>query len=203
MKSRSLHLVVAFTLAAGVGCGSSSPATTAPSAVTATASPTPTTATSAGLPAMYGQFYGTQTAVDGSVVVLRATSVPDHASPCFGPGHPGYEPPQSGMQVNPNRITAQDMVLRVPINPQITTASSDTPLGVMLAEFGRGRGIDPAHWRLLTGDLSEIQPSTPARSGGRQSVESDPWGIEDRVRPCSTSRVGWWRASRVRISTRP
>ena len=35
------------------------------------------------------------------------------------------------------------------------TPLTDTPS--VLAEFGRLRGIDPAHWRLLTGDLSEIQ----------------------------------------------
>ncbi len=31
----------------------------------------------------------------------------------------------------------------------------DTPEA--LAEFGRARGIDPAHWRLATGELSEIR----------------------------------------------
>ena len=35
------------------------------------------------------------------------------------------------------------------------TPLTDTP--PVLAEFGRLRGTDPAHWRLLTGDLSEIQ----------------------------------------------
>jgi hypothetical protein len=35
------------------------------------------------------------------------------------------------MQVNPNRIVSQNMVLRVPVSPQVTTSSSDTPLGVM------------------------------------------------------------------------
>jgi hypothetical protein len=116
-------------------CGSaSSPSaatTTASTSATplATASVTPTAST-AGLPSMYSQFYGTQASLDGSVVVLRATSVPDHTSPYFGQGNAGYEAPQAGMQVNPNRITSQNMVLRVPITPQMAT-SSDTPLGVM------------------------------------------------------------------------
>ncbi|MEO8501393.1 MAG: SCO family protein, partial [Vicinamibacteria bacterium] len=35
------------------------------------------------------------------------------------------------------------------------TPLTDTPS--VLAEFGRLRGIDPTRWRLLTGDLSEIQ----------------------------------------------
>ena len=93
--------------------------------------PTPTPAAPTGaLPAHYAQFYGAQTAVDGSFVVLRATSVPDHASPYFGVGNAGYEGPHPGMQVNPNRITSQNMVLRVPLSPQAGTAS-DTPMGVM------------------------------------------------------------------------
>ncbi len=75
---------------------------------------------------MFSQFYGAQASLDGSFVVLRATSVPDHTSPYFGQGNAGYEPPQAGMQVNPNRITSQNMVLRVPVNPQFA-ASSDTP----------------------------------------------------------------------------
>jgi hypothetical protein len=79
---------------------------------------------------MFSQFYGAQASADGPMVVLRATSVPDHPSPYFGQGNSGYEPPQAGMQVNPNRITSQNMVLRVPVNPQLAT-SSDTPLGVM------------------------------------------------------------------------
>ena len=35
------------------------------------------------------------------------------------------------------------------------TPTTDTP--AVLAEFGKLRGIDPARWRLLTGELSEIK----------------------------------------------
>lgn len=63
-------------------------------------------------------------------MVLRATSVPDHPSPYFGAGSVSYEAPPSGMVVNPNRITTQNMVLRVPLSPQAASAS-DTPMGVM------------------------------------------------------------------------
>jgi hypothetical protein len=68
--------------------------------------------------------------VDGSFVVLRATSLPDHGSPYFGVGNAGYESPHAGMQVNPNRIVSQNMVLRVPLSPQVG-AASNTPMGVM------------------------------------------------------------------------
>ena len=132
MEHQTHRTLVLLGLFVSFGCGSSS--ATSPSAatpvVTTTPAPTPT-ATATSLPAAYAQFYGAQVSTDGTFVVLRATSVPDHASPYFGQGNTGYEPPQSGMQVNPNRITSQNMVLRVPLSPQVTTSSSDTPLGVM------------------------------------------------------------------------
>src|SRR5689334_5090405 len=102
--------IVSGSLFIAVACGSASgPSSTTAAATSATplasASATPNTS-AAGLPAMYGQFYGTRTSLDGAFVVLRATSVPDHASPYFGQGNAGYEAPQAGMQVNPNRITS-------------------------------------------------------------------------------------------------
>ena len=118
-------LPVLVTLLAA--CGSST--ATSPSTTATAATPTPSTSATS-LPAMYSQFYGAQVSLDGSFVVLRATSVPDHTSPYFGQGKTGYEAPQAGMQVNPNLIVAQTMVLRVPVSPASAT-SSDTPLGVM------------------------------------------------------------------------
>ena len=126
-----LGLTLTLPLGAA-GCGSSSPTTpsaTATTTVSATPTPTPATAASS-LPAHYSQFYGAQASIDGNFVVLRATSVPDHSSPYFGSGNTGYEAPHAGMAVNPNRIVAQNIVLRVPVNPQVGTAS-DTPMGVM------------------------------------------------------------------------
>ena len=126
-----LGLTLTLPLGAA-GCGSSSPTTpsaTATTTVSATPTPTPATAASS-LPAHYSQFYGAQASIDGNFVVLRATSVPDHSSPYFGSGNTGYEAPHAGMAVNPNRIVSQNMVLRVPVNPQVGTAS-DTPMGVM------------------------------------------------------------------------
>lgn len=119
---RRANLFLAL-LAAGCGGSNAPAAPSSPAAATAASAP-------AGLPAIYAQFYGVQVSLDGSSVVLRTTSVPDHASPYFGPGSPLYEPPQPGMQVNPNRIAAQNIVLRVPAVPE-ASAASDTPLGPM------------------------------------------------------------------------
>jgi hypothetical protein len=79
---------------------------------------------------MYRLFYGAPASVEGAFVVIRATSVPDHPSPYFGVGHSMYEAPHAGMQVNPNRIATQSIVLRVPLNPA-SAAASDTPMGPM------------------------------------------------------------------------
>ncbi len=61
-------------------------------------------------------------------MVIRTTNVPDHRSPYFGAGHASYEAPHAGMQVNPHRIAAQNIVFRIPAAPASTTPS-DTPLG--------------------------------------------------------------------------
>jgi hypothetical protein len=81
------------------------------------------------LAAMYRNFSSAvQVSMDGTSVVLRSNDVPDHTSPYFGAGHAMYEAPHAGMQVNPHRISAQNVALRVPLAPR-TTGPSDTPLG--------------------------------------------------------------------------
>jgi hypothetical protein len=102
---------------------------TTPSASTSTDGTGATGAT--GAPAWYARFGSTVTvSVEGSNVVLRSTGVPDHASPYWGVGNALYEAPHAGMQVNPNRISTQSLVLRVPMSPALATAS-DTPMGPM------------------------------------------------------------------------
>jgi hypothetical protein len=89
----------------------------------------PTGSDNSSLPAVYQRFKSTVTIkVDGSTVVLTSNGVPDHNSPYFGVGNPGYEAPTAGMTVNPNKIASQDFVIRVPLSPATTTAS-DTPMG--------------------------------------------------------------------------
>lgn len=129
MTKPSIVLIV--LAAAAPGCGSAAAASSPTTATAVTQTTTSTGSGSTSLPAMYGQFYGTQASLEGNVVVLRATSVPDHPSPYFGAGTANYEAPHAGMQVNPNRIVAQNMVLRIPVSPAVASASSDTPLGAM------------------------------------------------------------------------
>lgn len=133
MKQIARIAAVTTALAiAGAACGGSSPAgPTTTGTTTATASPTPTPGTTSGdLPAMYAHFYGASVSIEGGNVVLRASSVPDHPSPYFGAGNAMYEAPHAGMQINPNRITSQSLVFRVPASPTVA-AGADTPMGPM------------------------------------------------------------------------
>jgi hypothetical protein len=115
MKTRRMAAVGAILAMASCG-GSASPG-----------APT-TSGDTGGLPAMYQKFYGVQVSLEGTTVVLRATSVPDHKSPYFAAGSALYEAPAPGMAVNPHHIEAQALVFRVPASPQ-AGAPSDTNLG--------------------------------------------------------------------------
>jgi len=83
-----------------------------------------------GLPAAYSRFVDSvEISVDGQFVVLHTNGVPNHPSPYFPTSDPLYEPPHAGMVVNPNRIRAQNLELRIPLHPAPAPAASDTRLG--------------------------------------------------------------------------
>lgn len=67
--------------------------------------------------------------VDGQSVVLESKGVPNHSSPYWGVGNANYEAPHAGMVVNPNSIAEQNLVFRIPLNPEIAASISNTPLG--------------------------------------------------------------------------
>lgn len=98
--------------------------------------------------------------IDGSTVILRTADVPPHPSPYFGVGHAMYTTPQAGMVVNPNRIVEQSFEFRVPLNPQVAAAGSDTPLGaigvavngVVLFNQYAGPGFQPLDREIQTFD---------------------------------------------------
>jgi len=113
-----------------LACSSpTTPTDTTSTTTTVTTTNTTNTNTSA-LPAMYARFQSAVTiTLDGSTVVLKSNSTPDHKSPYWGTGSAMYEAPQAGMTVNPNLIVAQTLTLRVPASPAIAASASDTPLG--------------------------------------------------------------------------
>lgn len=135
MRLNFVSGVVLAITAAVIGCGSggSSGTPTTPSTTTTTTTTTGgsgTTGTSTtSTSAMYAQFGGSATvSLDATTAVLRTTDIPDHRSPYFGAAHALYESPHAGMQVNPHSIASQNIVLRVPLVPQVASPS-DTPLG--------------------------------------------------------------------------
>jgi hypothetical protein len=90
--------------------------------------------TSSGVPDWYKAFAGTGVTVkvDGSVVVITTTDVPDHKSPYFGAGNAQYEAyngTNRSFQINPNSIRSQQMTFRIPLAPTRLTTPSPTPLG--------------------------------------------------------------------------
>ena len=69
---------------------------------------------------------------DGDVMVLRSTGVPNHPSPYYGLGHELYEAyngDNASFRQNPNEISEQDLVFRVPKNPSPASNPSATRLG--------------------------------------------------------------------------
>ena len=114
-------------------CGSSSaspaaPTTSATTTTTTTVTP-PAATTTVSLPVIYSKVgNGTQVSLSGTTVVITTQDLPDHKSPYWGVGNALYETPQSGMSVNPNRISSQSITFRIPASPA-RAASSSTPLG--------------------------------------------------------------------------
>jgi len=119
--SRSGWTMIAAAALMAARCGGSG-------AAAPTASSVDSSTATGGAPAMYTEFYGTTVSVEGDEIVLRASSVPDHPSPYFETTNALYEAPSGSVRVNPNRITSQRLIFRVPASP--TAASpSDTPMG--------------------------------------------------------------------------
>ncbi|MDG1268780.1 MAG: YHYH protein, partial [Candidatus Marinimicrobia bacterium] len=83
------------------------------------------------LPAGFAKFIDayTDVYVSGDYVIVETTGVPNHSSPYWGAGHPNYSSPQSGMNVNPNIITAQNFKFYIPLSPTVASSVSSTPLG--------------------------------------------------------------------------
>ena len=83
------------------------------------------------LPMGFAKFFEdyTDVYISGDYVVVETTGVPNHNSPYWGAGHPNYESPQSGMNVNPNTITTQYFKFYIPLTPSAATSVSSTPLG--------------------------------------------------------------------------
>jgi hypothetical protein len=91
------------------------------------------TGTNAQVPDPYKNFTTDVTVtVDGANIVLASTGVPNHKSPYFATTdsrYQAYTGSNAAFVLNPNRILAQNIVLRIPITPTVATSAQLTPLG--------------------------------------------------------------------------
>jgi hypothetical protein len=90
------------------------------------------------LPVVYNKIYGaTSITFDGSWVTIKCNALPDHKSAYYPSANPLYEN-FSGttfgggtFAINPNRISTQNITLKIPVNPAVNAAHSATPMGVI------------------------------------------------------------------------
>jgi len=105
---------------------------------TSTVDATTGTTIGAGVPDVYKKIYGaTSIYIDGSYVVIKATSLPDHKSPYYqgtqwaSTKYEVYNGTNTLWNQNPNTITESDCTYRIPLNPTVATTHASTPLGPM------------------------------------------------------------------------
>ncbi len=81
------------------------------------------------LPAAFDHFTINGIFVDGNTVVIQTEGVPNHVSPYWGSDNALFEAPHSGMVVNPNTISTQNLTFRIPLNPEVAPSVTATNLG--------------------------------------------------------------------------
>jgi hypothetical protein len=90
------------------------------------------------LPAVYNKIYGaTSITFDGTFVTIKCNALPDHKSAYYQNTNALYEA-FSGttfgggtFAINPNRISSQNITLKIPVNPVVNAAHPATPGGVI------------------------------------------------------------------------
>lgn len=87
------------------------------------------------IPALFERFTDNVTvSVDGDFLVIVTDDVPDHPSPYFETSNPLYEAyngDNANFNLNPNRISSQNITFRIPLNPTAATNNEATSLGAM------------------------------------------------------------------------
>ena len=67
-------------------------------------------------------------------VVLETDDIPNHPSPYFDQNNPlytAYDGDNPDFRINPNRISAQSITLKLPLNPREASNKEATPLGAI------------------------------------------------------------------------
>lgn len=100
-----------------------------PSQGSASAAPSSAPTIDPTVPAVYKKIYGAyDMQVDGDYLVIKSHGEPDHDSPYYTNNL--YTPdPNGGFAINPNRIVAQEVDLRIPLHPVEDPNHQETPMG--------------------------------------------------------------------------
>ena len=89
--------------------------------------------TEAELPSVFSNLTDNVNAyVEGDFIVIETDDVPNHGSPYFNSTDSRYETydgDNANFNLNPNRISTQNIVFRIPINPTEAASKSATNLG--------------------------------------------------------------------------
>lgn len=117
-------IAIGFAMCSNIACKKSS-------------SDTGGTSTTA-VPEIYKKIYGaTDIYVEGTNIVIKCNAVPDHKSPYFqvtawaATKYEAYNGSNPLFSINPNRISAQSITFKIPMNPSVNAAHSATPMGCM------------------------------------------------------------------------
>ena len=88
------------------------------------------------LPEVFKQFNtNLQIYVEGNFVVVKSNGLPDHKTPYYkdtqwaSTMYEGYNGTNARFNLNPNRITSQNLTFKIPINPVKAGSTTATPLG--------------------------------------------------------------------------
>ncbi|HEX6747292.1 MAG TPA: YHYH protein [Longimicrobium sp.] len=123
MRSRVMEMALLGAAAMALACGTNAVAGTDDDSSTI----------SGDVPAVFQKFTnGVEISADGSEIVLRSRGVPNHRSPYWSPGDSRFEAYNgSNPQWASNGFTIQEqqLVIRIPRNPQKAASASPTPLG--------------------------------------------------------------------------
>jgi len=119
MKLNKLFIIL-LPAAVMFGCGDDDSDTTGSS-------------TNAELPSVFNNFTDNVNAyVDGDFIVIETDDVPNHGSPYFNSTdarYEAYDGDNTSFNLNPNRISSQNIVFGIPINPTEAANKSATGLG--------------------------------------------------------------------------
>ncbi|MBD2702494.1 YHYH protein [Spirosoma sp. BT702] len=121
----------------GTTSGTTTSGTTS-SGTTTSGSTSSTTATSVGtgVPDVYKKIYGaTEIYVEGTNIVIKTTSLPDHKSPYYqgttwaSALYEAYNGTNTKFNLNPNRIRQSNLTFKIPMNPAVDASHASTPGG--------------------------------------------------------------------------